>query len=109
MACDAGGLARGINRDPAFPHYGSRMKRQMRYILDNVAAICEAGGTSLENVVHQQTFYTDFESYTDAVDEWAARFPQDPPATVDVCTGGPLLVPGCDVILNLIAHVPEAS
>jgi enamine deaminase RidA (YjgF/YER057c/UK114 family) len=106
MACDSRGLAPGIAPDSAFPFYGSPVKKQMRYILNNVAAICAAAGTSLENLLHLQACYTDFALFNDATEEWVAHFPKDPPAMQHIEVRAPLLVPGCDVILNLIAFAP---
>ena len=54
MACDERGLLpAGVQRDPNFPCYGLTSQAQMRYMLKNVAAICEAAGTSLENIVRR--------------------------------------------------------
>ena len=42
--------------DPAFPYYGSEIKKQTRYILENLARTFQAAGTSLGNVVKGQVF-----------------------------------------------------
>jgi enamine deaminase RidA (YjgF/YER057c/UK114 family) len=107
MACNENGLAPEAQRDPRFPYYGSLAKMQMRYILKNVQAICEAAGTSLDNICRRQAFHTDFHDFQESIDEWAAHFSGDRPASTTLKIGGPLLVPGCEVLLDLIAYVPD--
>jgi len=106
LAADENGLAREAQRDPNYPFYGQPAKLQMRYILKNVQAICEAAGTSLENIVHRQCFHTDFNDFAASFEEWAAHFPHEPPASTTIEIGGPLQVPGCLFLLNLIGYVP---
>src|SRR4029453_14170767 len=43
------GIPREARVDPAFPHYGSEIKRQTRYVLENLARTFEAAGTSLRS------------------------------------------------------------
>ena len=76
MACDSRGvLADGMLRRPEFPWYGLPGQAQMRYMLKNVAAICEAGGTSLENVVRRACFHDEGDHFADSIEEWARQFP----------------------------------
>ncbi len=106
LAADEHGLAREVQRDPNYPFYGQPAKMQMRYILSNVQAICEAAGTSLENIVHRQCFHTDFADFAASFEEWADHFPREAPASTTLEVGGPLQVPGCLFLLNLIGYVP---
>jgi len=53
------GVAPEARVDPAFPFYGSAIKKQTRYILENLARTFEAAGTSLSHVVKAQVFLTD--------------------------------------------------
>jgi enamine deaminase RidA (YjgF/YER057c/UK114 family) len=69
-----GRLAPGMERDPAFPWYGSPGRAQMRYMLKNVAAICEAAGTTLSNVVRRACFHDDTQWFAESIDEWVAHF-----------------------------------
>lgn len=101
-----GGLAAETKRHPSFPYYGQPPKLQMRYMLDNVAAICQAAGTSLENICRRQAFHDDFTWFAQTMEEWHAHFPTDPPASTTIQVGGPLLVPGAHVLLDLIGYVP---
>jgi enamine deaminase RidA (YjgF/YER057c/UK114 family) len=107
MACDSRGrLAEGMLRHPNFPWYGMPGKSQMRYMLKNVAAICEAGGTKLENVVRRACFHDDGDIFAESIEEWAAHFPGVKPASTTMKIGGPLVVPGANALLDLIAWVP---
>lgn len=108
MACDSRGvLAEGMNRHPEFPWYGLPGQNQMRYMLKNVAAICEAGGTKLENVVRRACFHDEGTWFADSIQEWAAHFPGIKPASTTMKIGGPLVVPGANALLDLIAYVPD--
>jgi len=107
MACDSRGvLAPGMLRHPEFPWYGSPGKAQMRYMLKNVSAICEAAGTHLENVVRRACFHDEGTYFADSIEEWAAHFPKLKPASTTMKIGGPLVVPGANTLLDLIAYVP---
>jgi enamine deaminase RidA (YjgF/YER057c/UK114 family) len=110
MACDSSGrLAEGMLRHPEFPWYGLPGQNQMRYMLRNVAAICEAGGTKLENVVRRACFHDSGDHFADSIEEWARHFPGVRPASTTMKIGGPLVVPGANALLDLIAFVPGAS
>jgi enamine deaminase RidA (YjgF/YER057c/UK114 family) len=108
MACDSRGvLAEGMLRNPEFPWYGMPGQAQMRYVLKNVAAICEAAGTSLENVVRRACFHDAGDHFADSIEEWAKHFPGVKPASTTMKIGGPLVVPGANALLDLIAYVPD--
>lgn len=108
MACDSRGrLVDGMNRNPEFPWYGLPGQNQMRHMLKNVAAICEAGGTSLENVVRRACFHDEGTWFADSIQEWSSHFPGVKPASTTMKIGGPLVVPGANAMLDLIAYVPD--
>jgi enamine deaminase RidA (YjgF/YER057c/UK114 family) len=108
MPCDENGLlAEGLQRDPNFPYYGLMRRAQMRYMLKNVKAICEAAGTTLENVVRRACFHVEGEDFAESMDEWAAHFPDRKPCSTTMMIGGPLVVPGARTLLDLIAYVPD--
>lgn len=109
MAVNEKGIPRQVQRDPNYPYYAQPAKLQMEYVLDNVTAICEAAGTSIENVVHRQCFHSDFNDFAPSYEAWAGRFPQVAPASTTIEVGGPLLVPGCLFSMNLIAYVPGGA
>ncbi|WP_127819098.1 RidA family protein [Microbacterium sp. CPCC 204701] len=106
---DDGNLADGMARRPEFPYYGAPARDQVRYILKNVAAIAEAGGTDLENIVRRLCFHDDFAFFQEAIDEWAAHFPGVKPASSTIgLVPGQMVVPGAKVLLDLIAYVPQS-
>ena len=83
--------------------------RQAGYMLDNMAAICEAAGTSLENLCRCQMFFDDLADLPASVEEWASHFPTDPPVATPVRLGGPLIVPGAHVLYDAIAYIPSTD
>jgi enamine deaminase RidA (YjgF/YER057c/UK114 family) len=108
MAFDnTGALAEGMARHPEFPWYGMPGQAQMRYILKNAAAICDKAGTKLENVVRRACFHDDSQWFAESFQEWAAHFPGVKPTSTTMKVGGPLVVPGAHVLLDLIAYVPD--
>ena len=89
--------------DPAFPYYGSDIKRQTDFILKNLAKTFKAAGTSLDNVVKAQVFMMDLDDF-DAFDEvWKQYFKTPPPRTTVGTTG--LLVKDTLVEIDLIGAV----
>ncbi|HJY79908.1 MAG TPA: RidA family protein [Candidatus Binatia bacterium] len=96
-----------LKRHPAFPYAGQPPKLQLRYMLKNIVAICEKAGSSLENICRCQTFYDDLIHFAPMCEEWQAHFPNDPPAMTALQVGGPLLVPGAHMLLDLIGYVPD--
>jgi enamine deaminase RidA (YjgF/YER057c/UK114 family) len=101
-----GGVAAAARVDPAFPYYGSAVKRQTRYILENLARTLAAAGTSLAHVVKAQVFHTELANFNGFDEAWHEFFPGPPPRT-SVGTSG-LLVPGTLVEIDLIATMPTA-
>jgi enamine deaminase RidA (YjgF/YER057c/UK114 family) len=97
----ATGVAPEARVDPAFPYYGSPIKKQTRYILQSLARTFEAAGTSLDRVVKAQVFLTDLNDFFAFDEVWKEFFRTPPPRTTVGTTG--LLVPGCRVEIDLIA------
>lgn len=107
MAADESGLAPEARIDPSFPYFGISTKRQMRYILNNMKAICEAAGTTLQNIVRTQIFHSDLNEFAAAMEEWATTFPKEPPTSTIVEVKGPMPVIGCSVLVDATAVAPE--
>ena len=106
LPCDENGLLiREGARDPNFPYYGLASRAQMRYMLKNVSAICEAAGSSLENVVRRACFHDTGERFAESMEEWASHFPDRKPASTTLIIGGPLVIPGAHTLSDLIAYV----
>ncbi|MEE8308380.1 MAG: RidA family protein, partial [Gammaproteobacteria bacterium] len=108
MASDSSGkLADGMIRHPSFPHYGSPGQAQMRYMMSNISAICEAAGTTVEHITRRVCFHSDFQWFAESIEEWAKYFPDDKPASTTIRLGGPFVVPGANTLLDLIAYAPD--
>lgn len=56
------------------------IKRATRAALDNVKAILEQGGSSLENVIKVVIFLKDMNDFASVNEEYAKYFPADAPA-----------------------------
>ena len=107
MAANENG-AQGL-REPGFPYYGNPGRMQMEYLMKNVSAICEAGGTKVENICNRICFHDDFDNYfQESIDAFFEHLPEPHrPASTTLEIGGPLLVPGCHVLLDMIAYAPS--
>jgi enamine deaminase RidA (YjgF/YER057c/UK114 family) len=92
----------------AAPYFNNCPYAQTDYLLQKVAAICEAGGSSLGNVCKVQMFLDDMNILPSVLQAWREAFPVDPPALTVLEMGGgqPLLVPGAHVQMDVIAYVP---
>lgn len=102
-----GNLPDGMVRHPSFPWYGSPGQAQMRYMMKNIGAICEAAGTTVENICRRVCFHDDFQWFAESIEEWASYFPEDKPASTTIRLGGPFVVPGANTLLDLIAYAPD--
>jgi enamine deaminase RidA (YjgF/YER057c/UK114 family) len=108
LPCDENGslIPEGA-RDPNFPYYGLTSRAQMKYMVKNTAAICEAAGTTLENVIRRACFHDTGDRFAESMEEWASHFPDRKPCSTTLIIGGPLVVPGAHTLLDLIAYVPD--
>ena len=77
--------------------------------MKNIEAICRAAGTSHDQLLRRRGFYTDFGEFFTSFAAWAEAFPTDPPASTTVRIPGPLPIPGCKVVIDLIGLVPDES
>ncbi len=108
MAFDSSGnLAPGMVRHPSFPWYGSPGQAQMRFMMKNIAAICKAAETTVDNICRRVCFHDDFQWFAESIEEWASYFPDDKPASTTIRLGGPFVVPGANTLLDLIAYAPD--
>ncbi len=108
MAFDSSGkLAEGMIRHQNAPWYGSPGQAQMRYMMKNINAICEAAGTSVDNIVRRACFHSDLQWFAESIQEWAKYFPGDKPASTTIGLQGPFVVAGANTLLDLIAFVPD--
>jgi len=73
---------------------------QVRQALDNVKAILEAAGLTLDNVVYVQVYLTDMGSYAEMNRVFAEYFPKTPPARAVL---GVFALPDPPVQINAVA------
>ena len=109
MAFDSRGvLAEGMVRHINAPWYGSPGKNQMCYMMKNIGYICEAAGTSVDNIVRRVCFHNDLQWFSDSIQEWASYFPEQKPVSTTIgLAGGPMIIEGANTLLDLIAYVPD--
>lgn len=83
---------------------GATAAEQARQVLNNLKAVLQAAGTSLDNVVKTTIFLTDLTQFADVNAVYAEFFPQSPPArsTVQVAS----LPRGAQVEIEAIAIIP---
>lgn len=99
----ATGVAPEAQVDPAFPYYGSAIKKQTRYILTNLKNTFEAAGSSVDHVVKAQVFLTDLNDFFYFDEVWKEVFKTPPPRST-IGTSG-LLVDGCRIEIDLVGVV----
>jgi enamine deaminase RidA (YjgF/YER057c/UK114 family) len=99
------GIAKEAQVDPAFPYYGSTIKKQTRYILNNVKNTLKAGGSALDHVIKAQVFLTNLDDFSAFDEVWKEFFPSPPPRTT-IGTSG-LLVEGARVEIDVIGTIVE--
>lgn len=106
LAADADGPLPGCLPDPRQPHFGCTVEAQVDAIVDRAAALCEAAGTSLQDMVRLQLFMTDLSGLDAAWRTFQRRLPGlDLPLSA-VQVAGPLPVPGCTLMADLWVYAP---
>jgi reactive intermediate/imine deaminase len=64
------GVPAEARKHPNFPFYGSDIKLQTKYILNNLKQTFEAAGSSLDNVIKAQVFMTDLNNFAAFDEVW---------------------------------------
>src|SRR5947209_4817449 len=98
------GIPPGAKTDSNFPFYGSDVKLQTRYVLENLKKTFAAAGTSLDQVVKAQVFLLDLRDFSAFDEVWKEYF-LVPPARTTVGTSG-LLVKDALIEIDLIGAMP---
>ena len=73
MAADRDGLLPAAAVDPRQPYFSSSPEMQAEAIVDNIARLCAAAGTSLTNVVRVLLFLTDIGDFYPVYKVWERR------------------------------------
>lgn len=78
----AGQVGQNVNKEMR----QNSIEEEVNQIMDNLKAVAEAAGTSLENTVKTTIFITDIADFKEINSAYAKYFPNDPPArsTVEV-------------------------
>ena len=103
------GVPSELGRQPGYEYYGSNIKDQTRYILQNLQASLEGGGSDLEHVVKAQVFLKHSEDFNGFDEVWREFFDNPPPRTTVEAGPKGLLVPGTLVEIDLIAVAADAA
>jgi enamine deaminase RidA (YjgF/YER057c/UK114 family) len=106
MALDRDGLVEAATTDARQPWFASSPEAQAECIIDNIAKLCEAAGTSLTNVVRVQQFHTDLAEFYPVYKVWERRLAGRPLPFSAVEVPGPLPVAGATVLIEAWAYVP---
>jgi enamine deaminase RidA (YjgF/YER057c/UK114 family) len=106
MAIDREGLVAGAASDPRQPHFSSTAEAQAECIIDNVAKLCEAAGTSLENTCRVLMFFTDLNDFYPVYRVWERKLGGRPLPFSAVEVPGPLPVPGATLQIEVWAYAP---
>ena len=106
MAADRDGLVPAAAIDPRQPHFSSSVEAQAETIIDHIARLAEAGGTSLANVVRVLIFLTDIRDFHAVYKAWERRLDGRPLPFSAVEVPAPLPVPGATVMMEAWAYAP---
>ncbi|MBM4330642.1 MAG: hypothetical protein FJ117_05340 [Deltaproteobacteria bacterium] len=90
--------------DPKTHEVKGDIKAQTERMLENIKAILEAAGTSMENVVSTTVYLTDLNHFEAMNEVYAKFFSQDPPPRATVQAG---LLRGMLVEMQCMACVPQ--
>jgi enamine deaminase RidA (YjgF/YER057c/UK114 family) len=106
MAADRDGLLPSVALDPRQPYFSSSPQAQAEAIIDDMARVTAAGGTSLANVVRVLLFLTDIGEFYPVYKAWERRLGGHPLPFTAVEVPGPLPVPGATVMMEAWVYAP---
>ncbi|MFC1664662.1 Rid family hydrolase [Pseudomonadota bacterium] len=107
MANDENGIAQESKFDDQYPYFNSTAERQAECIIEKAKRICEAAGTTLDNIVRLQQFHTDLHEFYPTYATWQRYLPNRPLPFSAVEVPGPLPVPGCSLLVDLWVYIPR--
>ena len=106
LAADDNGLFAAAKVDRRQPYFSSSPEAQAAAIIDKVARLCDAAGTSLANVVRILLFLTDLREFYPVIKAWERRLPGRPLPFSAVEVPSPLPVPGASVMMEVWVYSP---
>lgn len=105
MAIRDGALVPGATVDPAQPFFVNPAKAELREILSQAEAICQAAGTTLKNAVRIQQFHSDLADLPASLEVWSEAT-DNMPLPLSPVEVPWLPVPGARLQLDLWVYVP---
>jgi len=100
-----GADTRGL-RSGRHPDLCSPPAAQLGMLLERIGRVCAAAGTGLENLIEVRLFFSHLPDFGAALHVWRDAFGDDPPTGTALGVGA-LLVPGCVVMADAVAYVPD--
>lgn len=79
---------------------------QVDFLFRRLSDICEAGGTSLDQLLRLRAYVSDPKDGYAVYDGLRKYIPTDPPCVVVAGVPGPFQVPGCTVMMDAVAYTP---
>jgi enamine deaminase RidA (YjgF/YER057c/UK114 family) len=95
-------LAPGASVDPNFPNHTSAIRQQADYVFDTAAAILDAAGSSLDNLVRWQAFLPQASDMAAFQSTARARLGPAAPWPSLAETAG-IIIPACRVLVDITA------
>jgi enamine deaminase RidA (YjgF/YER057c/UK114 family) len=106
MAVDSDGIAPAAAVDPRQPHFSSSAEAQAEIIAGNIAKLCEAAGTSLNNLVRLLVFLADMRDFHAVYKAFERRTGGRPLPFSAIEVPSPLPVPGATVQIEAWVYAP---
>jgi enamine deaminase RidA (YjgF/YER057c/UK114 family) len=107
MAADRDGLLPSVAINPRQPYFSSSPEAQAEAIIGNIAKLCDAVGTSLNNIVRSLLFFTDISEFYPVYKVWERVLGGGPLPFSAVEVPGPLPVPGATIMMETWVYAPE--
>lgn len=80
---------------------------QVAYLFNRLDDICQAAGTNLQNLLRLRAYVTDPHDAHVIYAALRQAVPSEPPCVAITGVPGALQVPGCTVMMDAVAYVPE--
>lgn len=107
IATDEAGAIPSVEAGAGMPYHAASARSQMSYLLETVQRVCEAAGTSLDNLLRVHQFHTDLREFYPMHKVWHDVLPGHPIPFAAVQVPAPLPAPGCTVMLDLWVYAPR--
>ena len=102
---ERGAAEANVQQRAHFPHLHRAIRDEIALIQENIQALCEAAGTSIERTVKADLVFDDFADLDGGLDAWRGAFTSGYPASAFVeCPPGVNEIPGCGVTADVTVH-----